>query len=149
MEARPSDAHRHEIRVTWGDCDPARIVYTARLPWFALDAINGWWAAKLGEGGWFHLEMDRNVGTPFVRLEMDFRHPVTPRHPLICHVWPVRLGETSIAFRVDGEQDATLCFSSRSVNVFTRADAFRRDPPPEDIRALVMRHLPDGPQGAT
>ena len=34
--------YQHVLRVTWGDCDPARIVYTARIPWFALDAINAW-----------------------------------------------------------------------------------------------------------
>ncbi|MDA0961342.1 MAG: thioesterase family protein [Proteobacteria bacterium] len=144
MSPRPANAHVHEIRVTWGDCDPARIAYTARLPWFALDAINAWWEAMLDGDGWFQMEMDRNVGTPFVRLEMDFLSPVTPRHRLICHVWPERLGETSVTFRVDAEQDGKLCFSSRSVSVFIRADVFRKQPPPEDVRAVVTRHLPQG-----
>ena len=30
----------HPVNVTWADCDPAKIAYTARLPYFALDAIN-------------------------------------------------------------------------------------------------------------
>ena len=141
MEARPDSTHQHTIRVTWGDCDPAQIAYTARLPWFALDAINGWWEAQLGGDGWFQMELDRNVGTPFVRLEMDFLSPVTPRHRLICHVWPVHLGKTSIAFRVDGEQNGKLCFSSRSVNVFTVADTFSKQPPPDEIRQIVERLL--------
>lgn len=143
MELRPPSAHRHEINVTWGDCDPAKIVYTARLPWFALDAINSWWEAHLDGDGWFQMELDRNVGTPFVKLEMDFRHPVTPRYPLVCHVWPERLGETSIAFRVDGEQDGKLCFSTRTVSVFTVADAFQKQRPPKDIRSIVENALPD------
>ena len=142
MEPRPENAHTHEIRVTWGDCDPARIAYTARLPWFALDAINGWWEAKLDGIGWFQMEVDRNVGTPFVRLEMDFTAPVTPRHRLICHVWPVALGGTSITFRVDGMQDGQLCFSSRTVSVFVIADRFQKTSPPADIRAVVEAHLP-------
>ena len=124
---------RHRINVTWGDCDPARIAYTGRLPWFALDAINSWWEAHLGGDGWYQMELDRNVGTPFVRLEMDFRSPVTPRHELICHVWPVAIGETSVAFRVDGVQDGTLCFSTRTVSVFIEAKGFRKQPPPPDI----------------
>lgn len=142
MEPRPADALSHEIRVTWGDCDPARIAYTGRLPWFALDAINAWWEEKLGGDGWFEMELDRNVGTPFVRLEMDFFHPVTPRHRLICHVWPQRLGETSITFRVDAEQDGKLCFSTRTVSVFIVADQFRKQPPPDDIRAIITSHIP-------
>lgn len=145
MEPRPANALAHAINVTWGDCDPARIVYTARLPWFALDAINAWWEAHLDGDGWFQMELDRNVGTPFVRLEMDFRAPVTPRHPLICHVWPSRLGETSVEFRVDGEQDGRHCFSTRTVSVFIAADQFHKQPPPEDIRRLVEAHIPERP----
>ena len=141
MEPRPADAFEHVIRVTWGDCDPARIAYTGRLPWFALDAINAWWEDKLGDG-WFQMEIDRNVGTPFVRLEMDFSSPVTPRHELVCHVWPVQLGETSIAFRVDAEQDGKLCFSTRTVSVFIVADQFRKQTPPADIRRVVEAHIP-------
>ena len=142
MEPRPPSAHIHAIRVTWGDCDPARIAYTGRLPWFALDAINGWWERHLGGDGWFQMELDRNVGTPFVRLEMDFVKPVTPRHRLICHVWPVKLGETSITFRVDGVQDGAVCFATRTVSVFIAADKFTKRTPPEDIRAVVAAHLP-------
>lgn len=142
MEVRPPASFCHTIKVTWGDCDPARIAYTGRLPWFALDAINAWWEEHLGGDGWFQMEVDRNLGTPFVRLEMDFRSPVTPRHQLNCFVWPEKLGETSITFRVDGVQDGTVCFSSRSVSVFTAADAFKKRSPPDDIRNMISAKLP-------
>jgi len=136
MTQRPDTAYEHEIRVSWGDCDPAKIVYTGKLPAMALEAINGWWEQHLGDG-WFQMEIDRNVGTPFVRLEMNFSSPVTPRHRLKCYVWPVRLGDTSIAFRVDGEQDGKLCFSFRSVSVFIVADAFKKRQPPREIVDIV------------
>ncbi len=142
MSTRPASAYAHEIRVTWGDCDPAKIAYTGRLPWFALDAINAWWEEHLGSG-WFQLELDRNVGTPFVRLEMDFFAPVTPRHRLICHVWPSKLGSSSIEFRVDGVQDGQLCFSTRTVSVFIVADEFKKRQPPEDIKTLLDPFLSD------
>jgi len=142
VEERPGSEHVHDVRVTWGDCDPAKIAYTARLPWFALDAINGWWEEHLDGDGWFQMELDRNVGTPFVRMEMDFKSPVTPRHTLKCHVWPVRLGETSITFRVDGLQDGVTCFCGKFVSVFTVADQFKKQPPPNDIRDLIKAHIP-------
>ena len=128
--------YQHEIRVTWGDCDPARIVYTARLPWFALDAINGWWEKHLGDG-WFQMEIDRNLGTPFVHMSMDFRHPVTPRHRLICDVAPIAMGESSIRFAVMGRQDGTFCFKGEFVCVFIVADAFRKQSAPQAIRDIV------------
>ncbi|WP_425074541.1 acyl-CoA thioesterase [Sagittula sp. S175] len=136
-----SEPYVHEIRVAWGDCDPARIVYTARIPWFALDAINGWWEDRLGDG-WFQMELDRGVGTPFVNMNLDFRSPITPRHRLMCSVQPVRLGETSITFEVVGRQDGVVCFEGRFTCVFVTAAAFAKCPPPEDIRALVEAHLP-------
>lgn len=127
----------HEIRVTWGDCDPAKIAYTGRLPAMALDAINAWWEEHLGGDGWFQLELDRNVGTPFVHLSLDFRSPVTPRHRLHCEVRPQHLGDKSITFRVDARQDDVLCFEGTFVCVFTIADQFKSQSAPADIRAVV------------
>ncbi|SMX50207.1 acyl-CoA thioesterase [Maliponia aquimaris] len=136
-----SSPYTHEIRVTWGDCDPAQIVYTARIPCFALDAINAWWEDRLGQG-WYQLELDRGLGTPFVHMSLDFRHPITPRHRLLCRVWPARLGETSIDFRVDGEQGGKTCFEGRFTCVFVEAAGFAKTAPPPDIRDLVQAHLP-------
>lgn len=126
----------HEIRVTWGDCDPANIAYTGRLPWFALDAINAWWEHHLGDD-WYRMENDRNMGTPFVHMSMDFRSPVTPRHRLKMKVWPTKLGETSIAFHVEARQDGVLSFEGDFVCVFTVANEFRKSPPPQEVRDIV------------
>ncbi|MHA6262923.1 acyl-CoA thioesterase [Arenibacterium sp. CAU 1754] len=127
----------HEIRVTWGDCDPARIAYTGRLPEFALQAINAWWEHHLDGDGWYQMELDRGFGTPFVHLSLDFRSPVTPRHRLMCEVAPVRLGEKSIEFRVLGRQDGILCFEGRFVCVFVVAGTVNSQPAPPDIREIV------------
>lgn len=127
----------HRMRVGWGDCDPARIAYTARIPAWALEAIDAWWEHHLDGDGWFQMEIDRNVGTPFVALSMEFRAPVTPRHRLDCAVWPTRLGTRSITFRVEGRQNGTLCFEGSFTSVFTIADRFESQPAPDMIRALV------------
>jgi len=134
----------HEIRVGWGDCDPAKIAYTGKLPMFALEAIEAWWEHHLGGDGWFQMELDRNVGTPFVHMSLDFRSPVTPRHRLICRVRPTRLGQTSIAFRVEAFQGGRLSFEGDFVCVFTVAREFRKAPPPDDIRAIVEDRIRAG-----
>jgi acyl-CoA thioesterase FadM len=134
-------AFQHEIRVAWGDCDPAKIVYTARIPAFALDAIDAWWDHHVGIGGWYHIELDRGFGTPFVHMSLDFRSPMTPKHRLICDVAPVRLGDTSIEYRVIGRQNGVDCFEGRFVCVFVNSQAFRKQPPPADVRAIIEAHL--------
>lgn len=132
-----SPEFEHEIRVGWGDCDPAKIAYTGRLPEFALRAIDAWWEDTLGGDGWYQLEMDRGFGTPFVNLSMDFRSPVTPRHRLKCEVRPTKLGNKSISFRVLGRQDGVLCFEGNFTCVFTQAGTVQTRPAPPDIRAIV------------
>lgn len=132
-----TEPYLHQIRVSWGDCDPARIAYTARIPAWALEAINGFWEHVLDGDGWYQMELDRGWGTPFVHMEMDFRAPVTPRARLVCAVRPVHLGETSITFSLEGRQDGTLCFEGRFVCVFITAGALEKRPAPDEVRALV------------
>jgi acyl-CoA thioesterase FadM len=131
-----SEPFIHEIKVTWGDCDPAQIVYTGRIPNFCLDAINAFVDHHLG-GGWFVQEMDNDMGMPFVSMALDFRAPVTPRHPLRCEVVPTRLGNTSITFRVTGRQDGKLNFEGTFTEVFVQASTFIKNPPPDHVRAVL------------
>ena len=126
----------HKIRVGWADCDPAQIAYTGRLPVFALEAIDAWWEEHI-EVDWFGLNIDRNVGTPFVHLDLDFVSPVTPRHPLQCEVRLRRLGQTSITFQVIGRQNEIECFSGNFTSVFVISDKFEKQAVPPDIRSLI------------
>ncbi len=142
--AAPTPGFVHETRVAWGDCDPANIVFSARIPGFALDAIDAWWEQHMeGDSGWYHLERDLNIGTPFVHMSMDFSAPITPRHRLRCEVWPFKLGTSSIGFRVKGRQDGVLCFAGEFTCVFVVADAFKVQPAPKDIRQMVEPLLRD------
>lgn len=127
----------HEIRVGWGDCDPARIAYTGHLPGFALQAIDAWWEHQLDGDGWYQMELDRGTGTPFVHMSIDFRSPVKPRHRLACSVWPVALGQKSVTFRVEARQDGTLCFEGKFVCVFIEPSDFSAKPAPADYRAVI------------
>ncbi|MBZ0164478.1 MAG: acyl-CoA thioesterase [Notoacmeibacter sp.] len=126
----------HSIRVGWADCDPARIAYTGRIPYFALEAIDAWWQAHVGED-WFTMNVDRDLGTPFVHMSIDFSSPVTPRHRLDCVVRLIRLGESSIRFSVRGHQAGTLCFKGEFVEVFVAAAAHRKIAAPAEIRAKI------------
>jgi acyl-CoA thioesterase FadM len=135
------DIFVHEIRVGWGDCDPAKIAYTGRLPAFALEAIDAWWEHNLNGDGWYQMELDRGTGTPFVNMSIDFRSPVTPRHRLMCEVWPCKLGTKSITFRVDARQDGVLCFEGTFTCVFIDPANFTSKAAPDDYRAVIEPRL--------
>lgn len=142
-EATVQQNFKHTIRPGWGDCDPAQIVYTGRLASFALDAIDAWWEHHLDGKGWFQLNIDDNIGTPFVNMNLDFKAPVTPRSKLVCEVWPNKLGNKSIEFRVNAFQDDQICFEGTFVCVFAIADKFEPIQPPASIRDMIEPLLPE------
>ncbi len=139
-ESMPFIWHR---RVSFGDCDPARIAYTGRIPEFCLESIDALWEAILDGENWFHMNVDLGMGTPFVHMEVDFFAPITPRAVLACHVTPARLGTTSITFRVEGHQAGVLCFRAEFVCVFVVADTLKKIPVPERIRAAIATRWPE------
>lgn len=74
---------------------------------------------------------------------MDFRSPVTPRHRLMCEVWPSRLGDKSVTFAVLGRQDGLLCFEGTFTCVFIIADQFKSQPAPPELRQIIEPHIRD------
>jgi acyl-CoA thioesterase FadM len=126
----------HAIKVRWGDCDPAAIAYTPNIPAWALEAIEAWWEHYAGID-WYHINVDRNVGTPFVHMRLDFMAPITPRHMLECEVTLVRRGKSSVAHRVKGFQNNVLCFEGEFVSVFVNAKEMTPCEPPADILAAL------------
>lgn len=136
MENEAPPPFVHQITVRWADCDPAKIAYTGRIPQFALEAIDCWWEQCIGLD-WFKMNVDRDIGTPFVHLSVDFRSPVTPREKLDCAVSLIKLGESSVRFKVIGSQAGRLCFEGEFVEVFVAAQAHKKIEIPADFRAKL------------
>jgi acyl-CoA thioesterase FadM len=126
----------HRIQVRWADCDPANIAYTGRIPALALEAIEAWWEHHTGLD-WYRINLDRKIGTPFVHMSLDFRSPVTPRHPLECEVRLKKLGNHSITHVVRAFQDGVLCFEGEFVAVVVDAGAMKPRSLPDDLLAAV------------
>ena len=129
-----------EISVRWSDCDPANIVYTARIPYFALDAIDAWWEDTVGDD-WFRLNMDKDIGIPFVHISVDFRKPVTPRYQLLCNVRLIKLGNSSVRFSVKGYQNDDLCFEGEFVEVFVLAESHEKIGIPQEFKIRLEQKL--------
>ena len=134
---------RHSICVRWADCDPAKIVFTGHIPTFALEAIDAWWRDTIHHD-WYVLNVDRNIGTPFVHMTLDFRSPITPRYTLECDVALIRLGNSSVRHRVTGSQNGKKCFEGEFVAVFVDADTMTKRSPPDDLFKLMQPTLNEG-----
>lgn len=64
---RPTEPFVHRRQIVWGDTDTARIVYTARVPHFAMEAIEAWLIDRLGVG-FYDMNTRLGFGTPMVHL---------------------------------------------------------------------------------
>ena len=128
------------LRVGWGDCDPAQIAYTARIPEWALAAIEDWYGYCLGVD-WYALNLERGIGTPFVSLNCNFFSPVTPRHSLDMVVYVSGLGRASLSHHVEGFQDNVLCFSSDTTASFVDAAIMKAVPIPDNMRSNIETYL--------
>jgi 4-hydroxybenzoyl-CoA thioesterase len=135
--SKPIEPFIHTIRVAWADCDPALIAYTGRIPYFALESMDAWWEHHVGVN-WYELNVDRNIGTPFVHMSIDFSSPVTPRHELQCEVKLLKVGKSSLRFSVRGSQNGELCFEGIFVSVTVVAKTLKTQDSPPELREILV-----------
>ena len=130
----------YSIDVSWGDCDPAQIAYTANIPAWGLKAIEAWYQSCLGIG-WYEINLDHSLGTPFVSLNFDFKAPVTPRDRLEIRVYIQKLGTSSLSHYLEGYQADTLCFTGSTTAVFVLAESLKSTAIPENMRKTIESYI--------
>lgn len=131
----------HRRVVNWGDTDAARIVYTGRFLDFALEAIEDWFRTVVGYG-WYEMNVDLGVGTPFVKADIDFKAPLTPRDELRTTVLVERAGRSSMTFNVEGErEDGVRSFTGRLVCCAVATGEMKPVEIPADWRERIDRYV--------
>ena len=144
--ARPATVLRrvpYTIRRTigWGECDPAGIVYTPRFLDFCVEAAETWFADVTG-WHWNRLRLERDLGSPVVRVEMDFIAVLAPEDRLDLTVRLGAIGRSSHTLRIAGH-DATgrHCFQVTLVSVLMDRVTMKATPIPDDLRAPMVAYL--------
>ena len=140
---------RYTIDVGWGDCDPAQIAYTGRIPEWGLRAIENWYRQWLG-ADWYDINLKQGLGTPFVALDCQFTRPITPESKLDTITYVTRLGEKSVSHKVTGFQDQELCFTLNTTAAFVDARSMSSVSIPSQARQRIQQYIDcqDGPPGA-
>jgi YbgC/YbaW family acyl-CoA thioester hydrolase len=118
----------------WSETDSAQIVYTARFVDYAMDAIEGWFRDVLGVD-WFLMNTELDMGTPFVKIEMEFKSPLTPHDELEVRVLVDRLGSSSFTFDVVGTRNSNqTSFESTFVCSLVKKSTMKSINIPGDLR---------------
>lgn len=137
--------HRRKVRIEWGDCDPAGIVYFPRYAeWF--DACT---AALLEAAGFPKADLVRTRGIviPMVNTRSEFLIPLRFGEETVVESTITRFGRSSFDVHhrmLKGEELAVECFETR---VWTRMTpsgpaTLKSEPIPEDVRASLSRERP-------
>lgn len=132
----PINLFVHHRVITWSDTDAAQIAYSGRYPVFALEAIDAWFADRLG-ADWFSLHKDHGGGTPFVHMSMDFAASLRPGDAVAITVALRKAGRSSLEFAVTGRHDAAVCFTGRFVCVFVDDATGKSRPAPPQFAAAI------------
>ena len=132
----------HSVTVSWGDCDPAQIAYTANIPGWGLLAIEAWYRQILG-ADWYALNLEYGTGTPFVALDFQFKSPVRPGASLEIKVYVKRIGNSSLHHYVEAKQDDSLRFIGNTSAVFVDARTMQSISIPPNMRSSIERYSSD------
>jgi 4-hydroxybenzoyl-CoA thioesterase len=139
------------ILVRFGDLDAAGIAYYPNLVNFLHEAFEDFFA---GHVGLTYPEMfSEGVGSPTVKIEMEFLSPVRYGDRVRIGVVVEHLGHTSLRVRYEGQVEERPVFVARNTMVFVDMKTFRPTPIPGWLRerfeaAIEEGALPDPDQSA-
>lgn len=129
----------YNVRVEFGDCDPARIVWFPNFfRW--IDAASRHFFVECGVPPWHDTEKSIGlIGTPLVDTQASFIRAASYGDELQIHVSITEWRSKSFvqSYRVmRGEEDIMRCNEVRIFAAAKEGGGIRALPIPEDIRAL-------------
>lgn len=127
--------------IRFSDCDPAGIVFFPQYFVMFNGTVEDWITDGLGVG-YRHLVMDRRVGMPTVRLEVDFTNISLMGDAVTLELEVLRLGNKSFTLEhrcvgADGELRARV----QQVIVTTSLETHESIVIPADLREAIERNM--------
>ena len=127
-------------RVSWGECDPARIYYTPRAIDYAVEAVEAWYKAVLGVS-WAELVERYGLDASFVQVTCDYLRPLVASQVAHLKVWVIKAEHSNITLVVIGENsDGDLCLQARLVLCFAERKNRESIPIPAEFRQRIDRY---------
>ena len=134
-------AYHTEIRVRFGDCDAAGIVYYPRYLEMFNAVVEDWFRDEL-HSSFTEIVINRNWGLPTVHLEVDFVAPSRFDEKLSSTLTVSSLGKTSVGLGIilRGPDNEDRVRGKVLIVLIDRATV-RAMPWPNDLRARIQAFL--------
>lgn len=125
------------IKVRFGDCDPAGLVYYPVIFHYCHVAMEEFFAARCGIG-YDRLMADERVGFPTVNVQAEFFVPLVYGDEAEIEVSIKSVGRSSatLEYSVKRASDDTLCARSTQVHVAMNLKTRRPVPIPDKYRRV-------------
>lgn len=125
----------------WSETDAAQIVYTVRFVDYAMEAIEGWFRNVM-KLDWFRMNTELDMGTPFVKIDMDIKTPLVPYDELETCVLVEKMGRSSLTFNVIGRRNGEeTSFESRFICSMVRKSTMQSIAIPDEQRENVNNYI--------
>lgn len=131
---------RTRIKVRFGDCDPAGLVYYPVLFHYCHVAMEEFTAARCGMS-YERLMRDERLGFPTVNVQAEFLAPLVYGDEAEVTVTVARVGHSSVTFEYDLRRasDQTLCARSIQVHAAMNLDTRRAVPVSAGLRDALLQ----------
>ena len=124
--------YRTQILVRFGDLDPAGIAYYPNLVNFLHESFEDFFSGYIGRP---YPEVFREgLGTPTVKVEMEFHSPVHYGDHVDVDVIVEHVGRSSVRFRYEGSVLGREVFTARNTTVMVDTKTFKPQPIPKWLR---------------
>lgn len=128
-------------RVSWGECDPAGIIYTPRALDYGAETLEAWVRDVLGLT-WFEMNTKMNLGMPTVRVEIDYVGVLAVDDDVVCTLIVERLGNSSMTSRITVHDGAGRDFFHVTIiSCLVKKPAFKAMAWPADIKAKIETYM--------
>lgn len=124
-------------------CDPFGIVFYPRYVEMINDVVERWFGEALGVP-FDVLHMERGLGIPTVRLEIDFRKPTKLGEVLEISLSVRELRTRAFSIRLEFRKGDEVRMESHSTLVMAEMKSGRSTVIPDDIRAGMEKFLEVG-----
>lgn len=130
--------YRTEIRVRFGDCDPAGIVFYPRYLEIFNDLVEDWCRDEL-QFSFPDLITQRGWGLPTAHLEVDFLAPSRFGDVLCATLRVVKVGKSSVNIAINlCSRDGSERVRGKVVLVLIDRKPHKAIPIPDDLRARML-----------
>jgi acyl-CoA thioester hydrolase len=134
-------AHRHEIRVRYGECDPQGIVFNANYLLYFDVSFTELWRDAIGP--WLEM-VDRGIDAVVAHADLDFRQPARYDDVLILSAEVVRLGRTAITTEIDVLRGEELLVKGHLRHVCVSTETWKKTELPDWVREGLRRFAAAG-----